>query len=53
MGVERAQNKKSAHKADPGEDNSPAAPAGIGTRNLSITSPSLKPTNYQGGARAS
>ena len=33
---------KSAQKVDPGEENSPAAPAGIRrTRDLSITSPTL------------
>ena len=32
---------KSAQKVDPGEENSPAAPAGIRTRDLSITSPAL------------
>ena len=32
---------ESAQKADPGEENSPAAPAGIRTRDLSITSPAL------------
>ena len=32
---------KSAQKADPGEENSPAAPAGIQTCNLSIMSPAL------------
>ena len=37
------QNKESAHKVDPGEENSPAAPAGIRTRDLSITSPALEP----------
>ena len=34
---------KSAQKADPGEENSIAAPAGIRTRDLSITSPALSP----------
>ena len=33
--------KESAQKVDPGEENSPAAPAGIRTRDLSITSPAL------------
>ena len=33
--------KESAQKADPGEENSPAAPAGIRTRDLSIMSPAL------------
>ena len=32
---------KSAQKVDPGEENSPADPAGIRTRNLSITSLAL------------
>ena len=32
---------KSLQKVDPGEENSPAAPAGIRTRDLSITSPAL------------
>ena len=40
-GVERTPNKESAHKVDSGEENSPAAPAGIRTRNLSIASPAL------------
>ena len=31
----------SAQKVDPGEENSPAVPAGIRTRDLSITSPVL------------
>ena len=30
-----------APKVDPGEENSPAAPAGTRTRDLSITSPAL------------
>ena len=33
--------EESAHKVDPGEENSPATPAGIRTRNLLITSPAL------------
>ena len=32
---------KSAQKVDPGEEDSPAAPAGIRTHDLSITSPAL------------
>ena len=32
---------ESAQKIDPGEENSPAASAGIRTRDLSITSPAL------------
>ena len=39
--MERTLNKESAHKVDSGEENSSAAPAGIRTRNLSITSPAL------------
>ena len=35
-------NKASAQKVDPGEENSPAAPAaGIRTRDLLVTSPAL------------
>ena len=33
--------EESAHKVNSGEENSPAAPAGIRTGNLSITSPAL------------
>ena len=33
-GVERIPKQESAQKVDPGEENSPAAPAGIRTRNL-------------------
>ena len=41
-GVERGLPKsESAQKVDPGEENSPAAPAGIRTRDFSITSPAL------------
>ena len=36
---------ESADKVDSGEENSPAAPAGIRIRNLSITSPALYPTS--------
>ena len=32
---------ESEQKVDPGKENSPAAPAGIQTRDLSITSPAL------------
>ena len=39
---------ESADKVDSGEENSPAAPAGIRIRNLSITSPALLPTSYLG-----
>ena len=35
------RNKRSAQKVDPGEETSPAVPAGIRTRDLSITSPVL------------
>ena len=35
--------KESAQKVDPGEENSPTAPAVIWTRDLSITNPVLKP----------
>ena len=31
----------SAQRVDPGEENAPAAPAGIRTRDLSFTSPAL------------
>ena len=40
-GVERIPKSESALKVDPGEENSPAVPAGIRTRDLSITSPVL------------
>ena len=39
---------ESAHKVNSGEDNSAAAPAGIQTCKLSITSPTLLPTSYPG-----
>ena len=42
------QNDRVAHKVNSGEENSPAAPAGIGTRNFSMTSPVLLPTSYPG-----
>ena len=42
------QEKESARKVNSGEENSPTAPAGIRTRNLSITSPLLIPTRYPG-----
>ena len=35
------RNKKSAQIVDPGEENSPAAPAGTRTRDVSVTSPAL------------
>ena len=34
------------HKIDPGEENSPAAPTGTRTRDLSFTSPALLPLSY-------
>ena len=40
-GVEWIPKSESAQKVDPGEENSPAVPAGIRTRDLSITSPVL------------
>ena len=40
-GLERIPKWESAQKVDPGEENSPAVPAGIRTRDLSITSPAL------------
>ena len=43
--VERTPNN-SQHTVNTGEENSPAAPAGIRTRNLSITSPALLPTSH-------
>ena len=46
-GVERTPNK-SQHTINPGEENYSAAPAGIRTRNLSITSPVLLQTSYPG-----
>ena len=38
----------SAEKVNSGEENSPAAPAGIRTRKLSTTSPALLPWSYPG-----
>ena len=40
-------------KVDPGEENSPAAPAGIWTRDLSITSPVLVTTELSCSQRSS
>ena len=40
-GVKRIPKQKSAQKVYSGEENSPAAPAGIRTCDLSITSPAL------------
>ena len=40
-GVEWIPKKESAQKVDTGEENSPAAPAGTRTRDLSTTSPAL------------
>ena len=39
---------ESGHKINSGEENSPAASAGIRTRNLSITSPALLTRSYPG-----
>ena len=39
---------ESAHEVNSGEEKSPAAPAGIRTRNLSITDPALLSTTYPG-----
>ena len=44
--MERIPKQESAQKVDPGEENSPAVPAGIRTRDLSITSPVLYPLSY-------
>ena len=49
-GVERTPNKSQHTKVNPGEEKSPAAPAGIRTLNLSITSRALLPTSYSGSA---
>ena len=40
-GVKRIPTQESAQKVNPGEENSPAAPAGTRTRDLPITSPAL------------
>ena len=40
-GFERIPKLESAQKVELGEENSPAAPAGIWTRDLSVTSPAL------------
>ena len=40
-GVERIPKLESAQKVDPGEENSPAAPTGIWTRDLSVSSPAF------------
>ena len=40
-GWNRIPKHESAQKIDPGEENSPATPAGIRTHNLLITSPVL------------
>ena len=47
--VTRGRNgyrNKRAQKVDTGEENSPAAPTGIRTRDLSVTSPALYPLSY-------
>ena len=46
-GMERTPTK-SQHRKLTREENSPAAPAGSQTRNLSITSPALSATSYPG-----
>ena len=40
-GVERTPNKRQHRKLTLPEENSPTAPAGIQTHNLSVTSPAL------------
>ena len=45
-GVERIPKQESVQKVDPGEEYSPAAPAGTRTRDLSITSPLFKPLSH-------
>ena len=45
-GVERTPNKMSAHKVNSGAEMSPSAPAGIRTRNLSITCQVLLPKSH-------
>ena len=47
-GVEPTPNKDSAHKVNSGEENSPADPAGIRTRNLSMRNLVLLPKSYPG-----
>ena len=44
--MERTPHKESALKVNSGEEISPAAPAGIRTHNLSITSLALSPKSY-------
>ena len=39
--MEHILKEESAQKVDPGQENSPATPAGIQTRDLSVTSPVL------------
>ncbi len=46
--MERTPNKSQTHEVNSGEENSPAAPAGIRTRDLSITSLALLPTSNPG-----
>ena len=51
-GVERTPNKEPAYKVDSEEENYPAAPAGIRTRNLSIASPAFQPISDPGSCRS-
>ena len=46
MGVEQILKIESAQKVDPGEENSPAIPAGTQNQNFSITSLAHKPLSY-------
>ena len=46
--MERAPNNSRHTQLKIGEEDSPAAPAGIGTGNLSIASPALLLTSYPG-----
>ena len=46
--MERTPNKSQHTEVNSGEGNSPAVPAGIRTRNLSITSPAHLPTSNPG-----
>ena len=45
-GVERIPKLESAQKVNSGEENYPAAPAGIWTHDLSVMSPALYPLSY-------
>ena len=48
MGMEQTSSKSQYTKVNSGEENSPAAPAGIWTNNLSIMSQALLVTSYPG-----